>query len=257
MSGIRSLRRGLDPVAFAESAGFDVTLPWQEAVLRSHTPSLLINAARQSGKSSMAAVLAVHTALYTPGSLVLMVSRTLDHSGELFRRALAVYRNAGRPVPPDSETRLSLTLANGSRIVSRPGRDEASVRGYSSDLLILDEASRVPDELFKSSLPVVARTGGRILAMSTPYGRRGWWYEEWENGAEWERHLLPASALPEDWYKPSTAVFLERERRRMSERELLQEYGCEFLQLDGQAVFRHDIIADAFGDDEVLPLWPD
>jgi hypothetical protein len=255
VSGVAELRMGLDRVAFARTAGFDVLLAWQEKALRSNATSILFNAARQSGKSSIAALIAVHTALYQPGSLVLMVSRTLDHSGELFRRALGIYRNAGRPVPADSETKLSLMLGNGSRIVSRPGRDEASVRGYSSDLLILDEASRVPDELFTSSLPVVARTGGRILALSTPFGRRGWFFEEWSSGAQWERYLVPASTLPEDWYRPSTHQFLARESERMSERELRQEYLCEFTELS-DSVFHTELIDAAITDEEV-PLWLD
>jgi hypothetical protein len=46
-----------------------------------------------------------------------------------------------------AESALRLELANGSRIVSLPGSGE-TVRGYSAPrLVIVDEASRVPDEL--------------------------------------------------------------------------------------------------------------
>ena len=183
-----------------------------------------------------------------------MISRSLDHSGELFRRALRVYRAAGRPVPPDSETRLSLTLSNGSRVISRPGSNE-STRGFTSDLLIIDEASRVPDTLYTASLPVLAKSGGRLLALSTPAGKRGFFYDAWANGSsDFQRFYCPASSLPESWYKPSTSVFLARERRRMPEREYRQEYLCDFNEPEG-SVFDRETIAAAF-DTDVEPLWP-
>ena len=48
---------------------------------------MLLNASRQSGKSTTVALLNVHTALYVPDSLCLMLSPTLRQSGELFRKA--------------------------------------------------------------------------------------------------------------------------------------------------------------------------
>jgi len=151
--------------------------PWQRAVLTSASPRLLINCCRQSGKSTTVAVVAAHTVLAVPGALVLLVSPTLRQSGELFKKALAAYRAAGRPVAAESETALTLTLANGSRIVSLPGA-EGSVRGYSGPRLIaIDEASRVPDDLYLSLRPMLAVGAGRLVALSTPFGTRGWWYE--------------------------------------------------------------------------------
>src|SRR5665213_4356310 len=108
-----------DPVQFSLAAGITPD-PWQAAVLRSIGLRILLNCCRQSGKSTTAATLAVHTALYEPGSLILLLSPTLRQSGELFKKCLAVYRSLGKPVPAESETALTLTLDNGSRIVSLP-----------------------------------------------------------------------------------------------------------------------------------------
>lgn len=236
------LRRALDPMALAETAGMDPE-PWQIEALRSDAPRQLYNAARQSGKSSVAAVVAMHTALYRADSLVLMVSRTLDHSGELFRKALKVYKDAGRPVKAASETALSLTLENGSRIVSRPGKDDVSVRGYSADLLIVDGAARVPGDLYSAALPVLAKTGGRLIALSTPFGNRGWWWEAWEKGNGWERFEVTAHDLPPDWYLPTTEEFLGEEKRRMGEWWFRQEYFCEALDAQTQAFTRQEVEA--------------
>src|SRR3712207_4427289 len=71
----RELRHALDPVAFArERLGFEPD-PWQERVLWSSARQILLNCSRQSGKSTVTAVLATHTALYRPGSLILLVSK--------------------------------------------------------------------------------------------------------------------------------------------------------------------------------------
>src|SRR5581483_3403311 len=133
---------------------------------------------RQAGKSSVTAVLAVHVAVYQPGSLVLMLSPAQRQSAELFRKAIDVYRALGRPVPASSETVLRLELENGSRIVALPGK-ESTIRGFSGvKLLAIDEAARVPDELYLAVRPMLAVSGGRIIALSTPFGKRGWWHSE-------------------------------------------------------------------------------
>jgi len=243
------IRLALDRVAFWREAGIGEPLPWQERALVSEAPMQLYNCARQSGKSQVAAALAVHKVLYTPDALVLMVSRTLDHSGELFKRALKLYRDVGRPVQATSETALSLTLANGSRIVARPGASDVSVRGYTADLLLVDEAARVSNDLYVSATPILARTGGRIVALSTPFGTRGWWYEAWRSDEPWERYRVTADDLPEGWYLPSKGEFLERERRRLGEWWYQQEFYASFLDAQTQAFKREDI--DALFDEEV------
>ena len=111
------LALSLDPVLLAQRAGITPD-PWQQDVLRSTAPRMLLNCCRQSGKSTTTAVLAVHQALYVPGSLVLLLSPSQRQSQELFRKCLHVYRAAGRPVPQEAESALRLELENGSRIVS-------------------------------------------------------------------------------------------------------------------------------------------
>lgn len=134
-----------DRVEFARSAGISPD-PWQADMLRSEPGRILLNCSRQSGKSTTVAVLAVHTALYNPNALVLLLSPTIRQSGVLFEKCQAIYQGSGRVVAADSETQLTLTLANGSRIVSLPGRDDAQIRGYSEvTLLLIDEAARVTD----------------------------------------------------------------------------------------------------------------
>ena len=239
-----------DPVKLAEALGFAPD-GWQRDVLRSTARRLLLNCARQSGKSTTAAVLALHQALYRPGSLVLMVSPGLRQSGELFKKSLAYYRRLGRPVPAEAETRLTLELVNGSRIISLPGSSDTT-RGYSAvDLVLADEASRIEDELLASIRPMLAVSNGQLVAMSTPAGKRGWWYTAWADGGDaWQRFEVPAADCPR-----ISAAFLEDERRSLGQQVFAAEYECAFTDaLD--RVFRTADIAAAL-DPSVLPLFPD
>jgi hypothetical protein len=190
----------------------------------------------------------MHTALYEPGSLILLLSPTQDQSVELFRKAVEVYHGLGEPVPAEAESVLRLELANGSRIVSRPG-NEKSNRGFSgARLLIIDEASRVDDALYSAVTPILAVSGGRLVALSTPFGRRGWWYEAWASSEPWERYEVPAtecSRIP--------PAYLEEERAKKGAWLFEQEFLCRFNDAEA-ALFSLDQIDRAF-DPDVKPLW--
>ncbi|MES2463382.1 MAG: terminase family protein [Armatimonadota bacterium] len=236
----------LDPVRLAARAGILLD-PWQSQYLRSGAPRQLLNCSRQSGKSTATAIKALHKALYKPRSLSLLVSPTLRQSGELFKKVISVYGDLGRPVSPESETALTLTLENGSRIVSLPGK-EGTIRGYSGvDLLAIDEAAWVPETLYLSVRPMLAVSGGDLVAVSTPYGTRGWFYEAWRGEQPWERYEVPATMCPR-----ITPEFLEEEKENMGEWWFTQEYMCIFCDADSQA-FRREDIDRAF--EESVQTW--
>jgi hypothetical protein len=241
----QDLLLGLDPVEMARAAGLDPD-PWQTQLLRSRERRVLLNCSRQAGKSTMAALLAVHTAVYEPSSLVLLLSPSLRQSQELFKKALACYRDLASPIPSITESALRLELENGSRIVSLPGKQD-TVRGFSGvRLLIVDEASRVSGDLYFSIRPMLAVSGGRLLALSTPFGTRGWWYDTWRSAEPWERYEVPASRCPR-----ISASFLEEERRTMGEWWYAQEYECQFLDGETQPFGREEI--DRAFEEEVQP----
>jgi hypothetical protein len=184
------LRR--DPARILTEAGLTPDR-WQEDVLRCSADRLLLLCGRQTGKSTTAAALALRTALLRPGSLTLLVSPSLRQSSELFSdKVMRLFNGLGRPVPAARETALALELSSGSRIVSLPG-DEATIRGFSSvALLVIDEASRVPDELYGSVRPMLAVSRGRLVCLSTPAGKRGFFFAEWSEGQGWHKVRVTA-----------------------------------------------------------------
>src|SRR3954469_5612339 len=123
---------------------------WQHQVLASPLAQILLLCSRQAGKSTVAGALAVRAAILQPGALVLVLSPSLRQSGELFRKVLAFFNALGRPLAVAAESALRIEFANGSRVVSLPG-DEGTIRGFSGvTLLVIDEAARVPDDLYRA-----------------------------------------------------------------------------------------------------------
>ncbi len=241
------LRFALDRVAFAEELGI-VPDGWQEDFLRSSADRVLLNCSRQSGKSTMSAMIALHRALYHPGSLVLCLAPALRQSQELFGKVAGFYRDLGRPVAPQGERKLSLELENGSRIITLPG-SEKTIRGFSgATLLLVDEASRVDDGLYYAIRPMLAVSGGRLMMLSTPAGRRGVFHEEWTNGEGWERYEIPAEEVPR--IPPG---FLAEERAALPAFIYEQEYCCRFIETEDQ-LFGYDLVASSITD-EVAPLF--
>jgi hypothetical protein len=146
------------------------------------------------------------------------------------------------------ESAERIILANGGRIVCLPG-NEATVRGFSGvGLLVVDEASRVPDALYYAVRPMLAVSGGRLVLLSTPFGRRGFFHAEWTaGGPAWHRVSVTAEECPR-----IPAGWLEQERAAIGDWWYRQEYGCQFVDTADQ-VFRYEDVAAAY-DDAVTPL---
>jgi hypothetical protein len=251
LTKLRALRSEQQPPPTAIDLAKWAGMPpdeWQQDLLSSTAQRILLNCSRQSGKSTMTGVLAVHTALTQPGSMSLLLSPTQRQSGELLRKCLEIYRGTGRQVQALNESALSLSLANGSRIVSLPGKD-ATVRGYSGvDLLAIDEAARVPGDLYMAVRPMLAVSGGRLIALSTPFGNRGWFYDAWISSDDWQRYQITATDCPR-----ISPEFLEEERANIGEFWFRQEYECVFLDSQSQA-FRLSDIDAAYEDVQVWAL---
>lgn len=245
----RSAAHARDAVALAEAAGL-VLDPWQAGVLRSRASRILLNVTRQGGKSTVTACLALHTAMYAaPGQDVLLLSPTFRQSSLLFRvvkQRHAALGASAEPVREDSATRLE--FGHGGQIVCLPGKEE-TIRGFSNvALIVIDEAARVADPLYQSVRPMLAVSGGRLVALSTPFGKRGFFFEEWTGGNVWERYTATAYDCPR-----IPSEFIEAERRSMPDTWFRQEYLCEFAETTDQ-VFSYEDVQRAL-DPTVTPLF--
>jgi hypothetical protein len=243
-------REKSDAVLIANRAGI-VPDAWQSDLLRSDAKQMILLCSRQSGKSTITSILALHQAIYTANSLILLLSPSLRQSQELFRKLQFFYNALESDSLPTAteESALRMELSNGSRIIALPGK-EATIRGFSGvSLLIIDEASRVEDALYQSVRPMLAVSGGRIILLSTPFGKRGFFFAEWTDGEDWRRVKITAEQCPridKEW--------LKRERQMIGDWWYLQEYFCEFVETNDQ-VFSFDDIQNAL-DSDIKPLFP-
>jgi Terminase large subunit, T4likevirus-type, N-terminal len=214
--------------------------PWQTALLSSPAERLLLLTSRQAGKSTTAAALAVTTACLHKAALVLLLSPSERQSEELAALAFAMYDALGQPVRFLKRTGSQLHLTNGSRLVALP-ESPRTIRGYSgAALLVIDEAAQVSDDLYHTVRPMLAVSKGRLLALSTPFGQRGWFYTAWQEGQDWRRERVTAEQCPR-----IGADFLAAERQALGERWFLQEYCCSF-ESDVGAVFAPELVSRAF-----------
>jgi hypothetical protein len=241
-------REQSDAVLMANRAGI-VPDAWQADLLQSDAKQMILLCSRQSGKSTVSSILAIHEAIYQANSLILLLSPSLRQSQELFRKLKDVYNELDSPTLPQpiEESALRTEFDNGSRIIALPGK-EATIRGFSGvSLLIVDEASRVPDELYQAIRPMLAVSGGRIVLLSTPFGKRGFFYLEWMEGQDWHRTRITANQCPR-----ISPEWLENERRTIPDFWYRQEFLCEFVEtLD--SVFNYDDIHSAISS-ELKPL---
>jgi hypothetical protein len=200
------------------------------------------------------AVLAVHKALTQPGATALVVAPGERQAKLLFQKAVRLYEQAGHPLPAHSHRRTGLELANGSIIEALPAV-ERTTRGYSVDLLIVDEAAAVADMDYHGILPSLIATQGEQVLLSTPRGKRGFFHEIWHGAEDWQRMMVRSDEVgrirPED---------LEVFRSTMPEQFFQQEFYCEWLDTEG-SLFSHadiqgalaageDVAAIQIGDDD-------
>jgi hypothetical protein len=168
--------------------------------------------------------MAVAEVLLYSRSLVLLVSPSLRQTGEIFLKATNIYDALGRPVPETRRTATTLELINGSRLVSLPGKP-GTIRGYSKPrLVVVDECAFVSDELVIALRPMLARSKGRLVLMSSPYGQRGEFYRAWTKGEGWHKTIVKADQCP-----AIPPEFLAAELRELGPRWFAQEYLCQFV----------------------------
>jgi hypothetical protein len=227
-----TLARALDPVSLALDVGITPD-PWQAELLRTRPRRSLLLCSRQSGKTTATALTALWTAIYEAPALVIICSPSQRQSIETLR-SLMLYHSKLQGAPAlNGESVLKAQFSNGSRILALPGT-EKTVRGLAgAALVIIDEAARVDDELLAAVRPMLATSegGGRLIALTTPAGKRGWFFEAWIGTGDWTRVRVPATDCPR-----ISAEFLADEMKELGPMAFSEEYCLEFRD-DSESVF--------------------
>lgn len=195
---------------------------WQSTLLRRRPHRALVTTTRQAGKSSVVAAAALHRAITVDGAEIVAVSPTQRQSALLVRKVRRFAQALDLKLARDNA--LSLELPNGSVVYALPGHPD-TVRGYSPQLLVIDEAAYTSEALYTACLPMLAATGGDLVAISTPNGQQGWYHAEWAgNGAPgWMRVEVPYTQVAR-----IGTDFIAGQRASMSRERFATEYECVF-----------------------------
>jgi phage terminase large subunit-like protein len=231
---------------------------WQRDLLLADAPRLLLVTPRQAGKSTACGALAAWAMVTQPGTRVAIISPSWRQSSLLTAKTTNLLY--GQRLTEESAHRIA--LANGSTLDCLPGDRPATVRGVTSDLLMIDEASRVRNELVTACLPMTAATDGRIIMLTTPAGASGAFYDFWSDLSDdtWSRVFVTAAEVGH--YRPETLKLMRRRLGRM----YAQEFEGKFLEAPG-ALFSSESLDELFAhrvtpwmgplgvpDDEYIPL---
>ena len=277
---IHEIRSGLDPVSYLSSIGWNV-FPWQDAVLSDPSTRICIDGARQGGKSTIMSAVTCHHAKYYPGSLSVILAPTLMQAGEDMMKIKAFIACDRRYPKLVRSGAQEIQLLNGARILVLTASDDAA-RGFSNpDIILFDEASRIPDEVFEAVRPMITDNPyARIYEISTPNGKQGFFYDHFSS-PRWSRYLVRAPWIAVSGaYGPELVAIDEKTARKtlksnlppgakaddiklffsprhyteeeqtealeqMHIRKYLQEYGCEFVDAEDQ-VFSQQLIEEMF-----------
>lgn len=205
--------------------------PAQRLFLERAGGRVILNCARQWGKSTLAAVAVLHHALYTRDALVILAAPSLRQSAELLRKITALAQRLGLKPKSDGINRHSAVI-QGSRIIAIPGTAD-TIRGFTRvTLLVIDEAAMVRDDLYDAVRPMLTQNQGSIWLLSTPNGQQGFYHREHVFGDEaWLRVLAPADQSPR-----FTPEQLAAERLALGESKFAQEFLCQFTAIDGALI---------------------
>lgn len=224
--------------------------PWQEEMVRCPARQIAALCTRRSGKSRTTASRVLTRSLLRKRYKTLIFAPTEEQSKELLDYVREMNDAVGSPVPVVRESLTEIAWANGSRVRVKTDRPKSS-RGFTPDLIVIDEAAQVSDVLYMSVQPMMVLGKAELMALTTPFGKLGWFYEAWtddEKRRYWRTFTVTADQCP----RISTTV-LDEHRRTMPQRWFDQEYNCQFNDVEN-AVFPLDVIHGGRGDG-IRPLF--
>mgnify|MGYP003146766990 CR=1 FL=1 len=268
MARIKTLSKE-DPSIFAKFYLGIEPFVYQDKVLNDNSKRIIVCSSRQIGKTYVTAIRALHYAMFNEDSSILVFSRNNNQSKKFLREMKNIMQlgmdnlkhtmdkqpstywdepgpwifpqNIDKKKPNNTE---EFSLTNGSIIRSLPATD--SSRGYTADLVIVDEAAFVQDEIFEMVIePTVRFTGGSIILLSTPNGQKCYFYHLFDpldkrEENDYSRYWWKWELCPNENIKKMT----EKKRKVLDPMRFAQEYEAQFT-VDADSFFQSRKIREA------------
>jgi hypothetical protein len=214
--------------------------PFQEKVLKhfQDNPYSIILKSRQLGISTLGAGYALWLMLFHKDKNVLTLATTQATARNLVSKVQFMYENLPSWLKIDAEekNKLSLRLANGSKITAKSSNSDAA-RSEAVSLLLIDEAAFIDNiaETWASAQQTLA-TGGGAIVLSTPYGTGNWFHQTWVRAEAKENEFLPIK-LPWFVHPERDQTWRDAQDNLLGDPRLAaQECDCDFAT-SGDTVF--------------------
>jgi len=223
------------PSEWAKSAFNFHAEPKQAEVLDHPAHRLILCCPRQWGKSTLIALKALHYAIHNPQQEIVVLSDTEDHAGIIVQKLVTYAAALKLPRRRAHGKQYSIELPNGSKIFAVAHNMSSGV-GYTANIVIVDEAALVNDEVIGYVSRTLARTNGRFWLLSTPRGQTGLFYAIWhDNGLNW--HRVKATIEDAKYLDPQFV----QEQKQLFPATFRQDFYCEFLQAPGRLFSKEKI----------------
>jgi len=241
-----------NPSEFVENIIGIEPFPYQKTFMDSNSDRKVFVAGRQVGKSRVASWMALHYAITHPDSLVLLTADALRQSSELFSQLQSEINNSGLADDQwgiERSTQTEIEFSHNSRIKVVPtGRNGNKIRGFTADLIIIDEAAFVENSIFEEVIePMTLVSEGTIVLCSTPYGASGYFYNKAQeadlDGTRWEKTSVSSYDNPK-----IDEDDIEELKKGKTRNQIKQEILGEFVPT-GDQFFPNPLIKSTINDD--------
>ncbi len=188
---------------------------------------------RQFGKSLLGQNLLLYWLLQNPNQKSLWIAPIYGQCRKVFKELA----NAAHDVILEkNKAELSITFINGSTLIFLSADRPDSIRGYSANYVIIDEAAFIKEiALTEAILPTMTAIGKKCLIISTPKSK-GWFYNYWIKGSEPNKDYISFQGVSTD--NPYTDKEFIAEQQSSLPRDIYeQEYNAKFSDA-GSEVFR-------------------
>lgn len=237
---------------------YDINRPWltldewqKEYVFNKYLEDNFLLAGRQSGKTTAMSLRAVEVCMHNlkKGEFVLinsitekqayhMLAKSLVYAKEKYERKI-IWKGDNKP------TKHRLMFKNGTGILCyAAGETGEGQRGFTIKKLMIDEGSRMSEEYFIASMPMLSVIGGTMDLGSTPAGKKHKdgsekFFYKCSKDKSFRKYYISGEDCPRH-----SKDFLEQQRERMTKLAYAQEYLAIFTD-ELKQFFDKDLIEKA------------
>ncbi len=218
--------------------------PFQEktlALIQKDQNSIILKS-RQLGISTLVAGYTLWLMLFHKDKNVLCIATKQDTAKNMVTKVRFMYDNLpswlrGKEAPLEN-SKLTLKLFNGSQVKATSAAGDAG-RSEAVSLLVLDESAFIPgiSEIWSSAQQTLS-TGGKCIALSTPYGTGNWFHQTWVHAEEGVNGFQPIR-LPWFVHPERDQKWRDKQDKELGAKEAAQECDCSF-NTSGDVVFNNE-----------------